>query len=72
MRSRDYESAIRLDYLQNLNKYYEDWIGSYKHGKLLVIDVNDIDFVNNPEDLADILNKVDRELFGIFNWNEII
>lgn len=67
LRSRDYESAIRLDYLQNLNKYYEEWISSYVHGKLLVIDVNDIDFVNNQEDLANVLNKVDRELFGIFN-----
>jgi deoxyadenosine/deoxycytidine kinase len=67
MRSRDYESGIRLDYLQNLNRYYEEWISSYQGGKLLIIDVNNIDFVKNQEDLAQILSKVDRELFGIFN-----
>ena len=67
MRSRDYESGIRLDYLKNLNRYYEEWISGYDLGKLLIIDVNNIDFVQNSEHLAEILNKVDRELFGIFN-----
>lgn len=67
LRSRDYESGIRLDYLKNLNRYYDNWIDNYDLGKLLVINVNDIDFVKNQEDLADILTKVDRELFGIFN-----
>jgi deoxyadenosine/deoxycytidine kinase len=67
LRQRDYESGIRLDYLKNLNRYYEEWIAGYEEGKLLIIDVNHIDFVKNPSDLAEILNKVDRELFGIFN-----
>ncbi len=67
IRSRDYESGIRLDYLKNLNLYYEEWIANYDLGKLLIIDVNNIDFVKNPEDLSEILNKVDRELFGMFN-----
>lgn len=67
LRQRDYESGIRLDYLKNLNRYYEEWIAEYNEGRVLIIDVNNIDFVGNPSDLADILNKVDRELFGIFN-----
>ncbi|MEQ8358158.1 MAG: deoxynucleoside kinase [Cytophagales bacterium] len=67
MRSRDYESGIRLDYLKNLNHYYEEWISNYDLGKLLIIDVNNIDFVKKPDDLSEILTKVDRELFGMFN-----
>lgn len=67
LRSRDYEAGIRLDYLRNLNHYYEEWIASYDLGKVLIIDVNNIDFVKNQNDLSEILNKVDRELFGMFN-----
>ncbi|QNL23106.1 deoxynucleoside kinase [Hyphobacterium sp. CCMP332] len=67
MRSRDYESGIRLDYLKNLNHYYEEWISNYNLGKLLIIDVNNIDFVKKQDDLSEILTKVDRELFGMFN-----
>lgn len=67
MRSRDYESGIRLDYLKNLNHYYEEWISNYDLGKLLIINVNNIDFVKKPDDLSEILTKVDRELFGMFN-----
>ncbi len=47
-RGRDYESNIRLDYLRHLNEHYENWIKSYDSGKLLVIDVNKLDFVSNP------------------------
>jgi len=66
-RGRDYESAIRIDYLQGLNAHYEDWIANYKEGKLLVIDVNNIDFVLNPEDFSEIVSKIDVELHGLFS-----
>lgn len=62
MRGRDYEYAIRLDYLKNLNQHYENWISNYNHGKLLIIDVNNLDFVKNIEDFSDIVNRVDLEL----------
>ena len=65
-RGRDYEATLRLDYLKNLNDHYESWIGSYTQGKLLVIDVNNMDFVAKPEDLGQIISKIDRELFGLF------
>jgi deoxyadenosine/deoxycytidine kinase len=65
-RGRDYESNIRLDYLRHLNEHYESWMKSYDLGKLLVIDVNKLDFVTNPEDLGLILNKIQVELFGLF------
>ena len=56
-RGRDYEELISIEYLKNLNQHYADWIGSYDLGKLLVIDVNDMDFVKNVEDEASILEK---------------
>jgi deoxyadenosine/deoxycytidine kinase len=65
-RGRDYEYAIRLDYLKNLNEHYEKWIGSYKLGRLLVVDVNDLDFVANVEDFSSIVNRVDLEISNLF------
>lgn len=65
-RGREYEDSIRLDYLKRLNERYEAWISTYKDGKLLVIDVDNIDFENNPEHLGDIISKVDAELHGLF------
>jgi deoxyadenosine/deoxycytidine kinase len=65
-RGREYENSISIDYLSRLNERYEAWIHSYNKGKLLVIDVDNIDFVNNPEDLGMILNKINAELNGLF------
>ena len=65
-RGREYENTIRIEYLERLNRLYEDWIDSYDHEKL-VIDTDDIDFVNNPEDLGKILNLVEQRLYGLFN-----
>jgi deoxyadenosine/deoxycytidine kinase len=67
-RARDYEEAIRLDYLKNLNKHYETWIGQYKLGRLLIIDVNKLDFVENVEDFSLIVNKIDLELNNLFDF----
>lgn len=66
-RGRDYEYAIRIDYLKNLNDHYQDWIRNYKEGKLLIIDVNDLDFVESIEDFSFIVGKVDYELNNLFN-----
>lgn len=66
-RGRDYEEAIRIDYLKNLNKHYEDWIQGYDQGRLLIIDVDHIDFVHNQEDKATIINKINIELNGLFS-----
>ena len=65
-RGREYEEAIRLDYLKKLNERYEGWIKNYNLGKLLIIDVDDIDIEENPEDLAMIIEKVNAELHGLF------
>ena len=65
-RGRDYESSMSLDYLKNLNQRYDDWISNYKEGKILIINADEHDFVNKPEDLGKIINKVDAELHGLF------
>ena len=62
-RGRDFESDISVDYLKSLNSYYESFVDSYDHGKLLVIDVNQLDFANNPDDFQAILSVLDGELF---------
>ena len=65
-RGRDYETGISIDYLMRLNNKYEAWINSYKEGKLLIIDVNDLDFVEREEDFGYILDRIDAELNGLF------
>jgi deoxyadenosine/deoxycytidine kinase len=65
-RGRTYETAMRIDYLKNLNSHYEEWISGYTEGKLLIIDVNDLDFVERPEDFSFIVEKIEREMFGLF------
>ncbi len=65
-RGRSYETAMRIDYLKNLNSHYEEWIAGYKEGKLLVIDVNNLDFVERPGDFSFIVEKIEREIFGLF------
>ena len=61
-RGRDYENSIRIDYLSRLNERYEAWISSYDRGHLLIIDVDDLDFQQNKEDLRLIINKIDAEI----------
>ena len=65
-RNRDFEYNIKLEYLRSLNEHYENWISGYKNGRLLVIDVNSIDFVERVEDFSAIVNKVDLELNNLF------
>ncbi len=65
-RGRDYEGSISIDYLKRLNERYENWIATYKEGKLLVINADEIDFFNRPEDLGKVLHRVSTELNGLF------
>ena len=65
-RGRSYENGISIDYLNRLNEKYEDWVKGYDKGKLIIIDVDNLDFVDNPEDLGSIVNKIDAELNGLF------
>tara|TARA_B100000614_G_C14551633_1_gene494183 strand:- start:1615 stop:2229 length:615 start_codon:yes stop_codon:yes gene_type:complete len=61
-RGRDYENSIRLDYLTRLNERYEAWIGEYKKGEILIIDVDNINFAENKEDMQMMFEKIDKKI----------
>ncbi len=65
-RGRDYEASISIEYLSKLNQKYEKWIENYKDGKLLVIEVDDLDFVENPQDFGYILERIEAQMHGLF------
>ncbi|PWN07430.1 deoxynucleoside kinase [Rhodohalobacter mucosus] len=65
-RGRNYENTIRIEYLERLNSLYEDWIDRYEHEKL-IIDTDNLDFVNSEEDLGKVIGLVEQRLFGLFN-----
>tara|TARA_B100000925_G_C21776207_1_gene374279 strand:- start:17 stop:619 length:603 start_codon:yes stop_codon:yes gene_type:complete len=58
-RGRDYENSISIDYLSRLNERYEAWISTYDKGEILVIDVDDLDFVEKKDDFMKIISKID-------------
>jgi len=62
LRGRDFEQSIKREYLEQLNRHYESWIGRYNKGKLLVVESDNLDFVNRKEDLQRILTLVDEKL----------
>ena len=64
-RGRESEQTIKLEYLQNLNRLYEEWIASYEH-PLMVVDCDDLDFLNRPEDFAKITDRIDAHFYGLF------
>ena len=65
-RGREFESSLRLDYLKTLNDHYEEWIKNYSMGKVRIIDVNELNFVENAEDFSFILNKIEVDIHGLF------
>ncbi|MFP4620164.1 MAG: deoxynucleoside kinase [Bacteroidales bacterium] len=65
-RGREYENNIRLDYLKKLNERYDSWVDSYNLGKLLTINVDDLNFSENKEDLRKVIDKIDAEIHGLF------
>ena len=65
-RGREYEGNMSLEYLKRLNDKYERWINNYKAGPLLIIESDNLDFKNSPEDFGKIVQMVDTELFGLF------
>jgi len=65
-RGREYENSIRLDYLKQLNDRYEAWIKGYAKGKLLIVNVDELDFASRKEDLSFVIDKVDANIHGLF------
>ncbi len=66
-RGRDYEQSIQLEYLQNLNKRYDDFIFHKYHGRVMTIEKDQLDYLNNSKDLATIIDRIDNNLFGLFS-----
>lgn len=65
-RGRPYEDNIRLDYLKRLNEHYSHWVNNYKDGKLLIIDIDNCNYADNPDDFAKVIGKIDAEINGLF------
>jgi deoxyadenosine/deoxycytidine kinase len=66
-RNRDFEYNIKLEYLKNLNEHYERWTKDYKQGRMLTIDIDKIDFVENTEDFSQVVGRIDLELNNLFS-----
>lgn len=65
-RGRQFEQSIKLDYLENLNHRYDDFIKNKYKGMVMTVEKDKLDFLNNKKDLAQIINRIDNQLFGLF------
>lgn len=61
-RGREYENSISIEYLSRLNERYEAWIHNYNKGELLIVDIDDLDFVENKDDLKKIISLIDEKM----------
>ena len=58
LRGRDFEQSIKREYLEQLNRHYESWVGRYSRGKLLIVESDNLDFVNRKEDLQKVVGMI--------------
>jgi deoxyadenosine/deoxycytidine kinase len=66
-RGRGYEQTMQLDYLENLNRRYDDFIFNRYKGRVMVVDKDPLDFEHCPQDFAGIIDRIDQTLFGLFS-----
>lgn len=71
-RGREYEQSIKLEYLENLNQRYDDFIYNKYKGRVMTIQKDGLDFQHQPKDLAKIIDRIDSELFGLFSYDTIL
>ena len=71
-RGRGYEQTMQLDYLENLNQRYDDFIYNMYKGRVMVVEKDPLDFQNNPKDFAQIVNRIDSMLFGLFPNDSLV
>ena len=69
-RGREYEQSIKLEYLENLNQRYDDFISNRYKGRVMTIPKDNLDFLHQPKDLAKIIDRIDNNLFGLFANSE--
>lgn len=66
-RGRDYEQSMQLEYLQNLNERYDEFIYHKYKGRVMTVEKDQLDFINRPKDLAQVIDRIDATLFGLFS-----
>jgi deoxyadenosine/deoxycytidine kinase len=66
-RGREYEQSIKLDYLDNLNRRYEQFINENYKGRVMIIDKDQLDFEHRPQDFTQVVDRIDQTLFGLFS-----
>ena len=66
-RGREYEQSIKLEYLENLNRRYDDFIYNMYKGRVMTVNKDELDFLNQPKDFAQIVDRIDSTLFGLFS-----
>ena len=66
-RGREYEQTMKLEYLENLNRRYDEFIYKMYKGRVMVIEKDALDYQNNPKDFAKIVDRIDSTLFGLFS-----
>ena len=66
-RGRDYEQSMQLEYLQNLNERYDNFIYHKYKGRVMTVEKDQLDFINRPKDLAQVIDRIDATLFGLFS-----
>ena len=65
-RGRGYEQTMQLEYLEGLNRRYDEFINKWYKGRVMVIDKDPLDFEHEPRDFAKIVDRIDATLFGLF------
>jgi hypothetical protein len=65
-RGRNFESTIRIDYLERLQEHYENWIDDYDLGPKMIVDVDELDFVHEDADRRQVLQRIESRLYGLF------
>ncbi|MBR1789152.1 MAG: deoxynucleoside kinase [Bacteroidaceae bacterium] len=71
-RGRDYEQTIQIEYLQGLNDLYNQFIYEKYPGRVLTVNVNQLDYLHRPEDFKSIIDRIDPLLYGLFPFNSPI
>lgn len=66
-RGREYEQLMQLEYLENLNRRYDDFVKNKYPGRVITIEKDSLDFEHNPKDFAQIVDRIDRTLYGLFS-----
>ncbi len=71
LRGREYEKLIDWKYIDALNQMYNEYFFRYDDSPLLIINTNDIDFVNNKDDLEEIIEFIRTPGEGTRYFNPI-